>query len=158
MDLQKTKQMAKKLIAEHCPEFTFKFDNAKLRFGCCNYKKKFISLSRYLVIMNDEEKVRDTILHEIAHALTRWHGHNIKWRSIAISLGCDGNRCYDGKIVNHVKGKYVYQCPACKKQMFYHRLKRRKVACGSCCKNFNNNKFSNDYVLIYLGIDKNLQG
>ena len=67
--------------------------------------------------MNNEDKVKDTILHEISHVLTPKQGHNNIWRTKAIEIGCDGERCYDGKEINHVKGKYVCQCPSCKKKI-----------------------------------------
>lgn len=152
MDLRKAEQTAKELIAKHCPDYKFKFDNAKVRFGACNYRTKYISLSKYLTYLNDEQKVIDTILHEIAHALNRGQGHNYIWRKTAISLGCDGNRCYDGNKVNHVKGKYVYQCPVCKSEHNYHRRITRNTACGKCCKKYNNNKYSDDYKIVYVGV------
>jgi len=49
--------------------WTFKFDHARRRFGCCNFTRRTISLSRPLTFLNDDAEVRDTILHEIAHAL-----------------------------------------------------------------------------------------
>lgn len=47
----------------------FKFDNAKRRFGCCNYRTQTISLSRYVTELNSRDNVIDTVLHEVAHAL-----------------------------------------------------------------------------------------
>jgi predicted SprT family Zn-dependent metalloprotease len=154
MDLNNAEKLAKELIAEHCPEYTFQFDNAKVRFGYCNWNKKIISLSKHLVLMNDEEQVKDTILHEIAHALTPKQRHNSVWRAKAIEIGCDGNSCCDDKVVNIPKGKYVYQCPICEEKYYQHRRYYRKTACGKCCKKYNNNKYSKDYELVFLGVLK----
>ena len=152
MDLQQAEQLAKELISEHCPEYIFQFDNAKVRFGYCSWKKKIISLSKHLVLMNNEEQVKDTILHEIAHALTPKQSHNRVWRAKAIEIGCDGSRCYDSNKVESPKGKYVYQCPTCEKKYYQHRRSRKTSACGKCCKTYNNNKYSKQHELIFLGV------
>lgn len=39
--------------------------------------------------------VRDTILHEIAHAITPGAGHIQLWKDTAISIGCSGERYYN---------------------------------------------------------------
>ena len=51
----------------------------KKRFGQCDRTTKTISLSKELTRINDISKVKDTILHEIAHALTKG-GHNREWK------------------------------------------------------------------------------
>lgn len=148
MELQKAKAKATELIEQHCPDFTFKFDNAKVRFGCCNYRTKTISLSKHLVAMNDEAKVTDTILHEIAHAIVgKKHNHDFVWRAKAIEIGCDGNRCYDGNKVSRPKGKFTYECPECNKEHNYHRRLKRATACGDCCREKNFGRFSYDFQL-----------
>ena len=52
--------------------YRFKFDNAKRRFGQCSYTNKRISLSKPLSSNNLDNffQINDTILHEIAHALS----------------------------------------------------------------------------------------
>jgi predicted SprT family Zn-dependent metalloprotease len=111
-------------------EWSFKFDRSKVSFGKCNYSKKQISLSRYLVELNDEKEVRDTILHEIAHALApRGAGHGAAWRSVAISIGCNGMRCYGEEVVRP-EPKHKGTCPACKLEIYRHR--RTEVACANC--------------------------
>jgi len=152
MDLHKAEKLAKELLREHNPEYTFKWDNAKVRFGACHYKTKQISLSKHLTYMNNEDEVKDTILHEIAHSLTKGKNHNRVWRAKAVELGCCGARCYDNNKVESPKGKYVYQCPICENKYYHHRRSRRKSACGKCCKAYNNNKYSKDYELVFLGV------
>lgn len=91
---------ARHLMDEHgLHAWSFGFDNAKRRCGQCNYTKRLITLSRYYVGMNDEREVRDTILHEIAHALTGpGHGHGPKWKSTARKIGATPNRCADASV------------------------------------------------------------
>jgi predicted SprT family Zn-dependent metalloprotease len=130
--LAQARQLALQLMKLHklSPKWSFRFDDSKVRFGRCNYGKKEISLSRYLVELNHEDEVRDTILHEIAHALApRGAGHGPKWRSVALSIGCNGRRCYGDDVIRP-RGKYKGTCPSCKRVVFRHR--RTVIACGRC--------------------------
>lgn len=57
--------------------FRFEFDNAKKRFGSCRFNSVFITLSKHLVLLNDYDVVKNTILHEISQALvSAGNGHN----------------------------------------------------------------------------------
>lgn len=94
MNLQEIKTLTKELMKEHgLSDWTFKFDNAKFSLGSCNSDKKIITLSRQNII-KDNGKIRVTILHEIAHALTRnkygWKvkSHGQEWKRIAKSINC----------------------------------------------------------------------
>ena len=80
--------------------YRFKFDNAKRRFGLCSYRRKEISLSKPLASNNLDNffQINDTILHEIAHALSykihgdRGSGHCKRWVHVAKTIGCNGIR------------------------------------------------------------------
>jgi len=104
--------------------------------------------------VNNEKEVKNVILHEIAHALTPKQHHNKIWKLKAISIGCDGKRCYNTKIINSVKGKYIYQCPMCKRKFNRHRKIKQIRSCGLCCNKYNNGNYSSDFNLIYLGKEK----
>lgn len=137
MTLSAARQLAKKLMRRHklSPEWSFEFDRARVRFGKCNYAKKEISLSRHLVELNDEAEVRDTILHEIAHALApRGAGHGPAWQAAAQSIGCNAQRCY-GEEVARPMPKYKGTCPACRRVIYRHR--RAAIACGRCAPIFD---------------------
>jgi predicted SprT family Zn-dependent metalloprotease len=123
----------------------FKFDGAKRRLGCCNYTKRTISLSREWTTINDEAEVQDTILHEIAHALTPGCKHNHVWRAKAIEIGCNGNRLFNS--TNHEKptARYEATCPGCKKKYGAHRMKRRSSSCGKC----SGGRYNEKYKLVY---------
>jgi predicted SprT family Zn-dependent metalloprotease len=132
MKLQQAQVLAIALLEQHglLPEWSFHFDHSKVRFGTCNYTKRQISLSRHLVALNSEEQVRETILHEIAHALApRGAGHGRAWRTIAISIGCKGQRCYGPEVARPVP-KYRGTCPTCGSEVRRHR--RAVLACGRC--------------------------
>jgi len=123
----------------------FKFDNARNRAGVCRYRNKVIGLSKYLIPHMKDEKVIDTILHEIAHALVgSGHGHDYVWQRQAIAIGCNGQRCYSphNDMNNYeetlaVQSKYTYSCPSCNKKTAIHRKPKRSKSCGECCSYFN---------------------
>lgn len=127
----------------------FEFDNAIRRFGCTHYNTKRITISKHLALLNNEQQVTNTILHEIAHAIAGAScDHNALWRDVAVSIGCDGNRCYDSGVVKQPHARYTAICPKCHK----HVQKARKcgdLACGRCCKRYNNDQYSRDYLLTW---------
>ena len=86
------------------------FDRAKTRCGVTKYDSKSISLSCYYIAKTEvsEENVRNTILHEIAHALTPGHHHDAIWQEKALAIGCNGERCANvGQIA---LSKWVVKC------------------------------------------------
>ena len=103
MKITNAQRMVDELMAQHLDLelWSFRFDNAKRRFGQCRYRRVGgvqcggrITLSRALVELNDEAAVRDTILHEIAHALTPGAQHGRVWKQACITVGCRPVRCY----------------------------------------------------------------
>ena len=133
MNLEDAENLARRLMDEHgliAQGWRFAFDRAARRFGQCSYKRKTISLSQPLTLLNEPTKVRNTILHEIAHALLpKSAGHSLAWRSLAVSIGCDGQRLHSAITAP----KWLATCPACGHQGKYHR-RRKSLACGRCCK------------------------
>ena len=142
MLLSDAKAMAEALMQQHgLVGWCFKFDRAKRRFGCCNYRTKTISLSWELTQLNVESKVKNTILHEIAHALVGvGHGHDRVWRRKALEIGCDGNRCYSERNTETVEGKYKAVCPNCQHVHHKHRKPKRTTSCGVCSRVFDKSR------------------
>lgn len=99
MHLHDAEDLALDLMADYgLSAWNFGFDNAKRRCGRCNYVKRLITLSRHYVELNNEREVRDTILHEIAHALTPGAKHGPQWQATARKLGATPNRCADDSV------------------------------------------------------------
>lgn len=136
MQLNEAKKLANELLAQHgltALGWGFEYDNAKRRAGACKYRPKLITLSREITLLRTEQNVRNTILHEIAHALCPKQGHNKVWRKKAIEIGCDGKRCYSD-VVN--EGKYIATCPNGHVH-HKHRKSGRPQSCGLCSSTFN---------------------
>lgn len=110
--------------------WAFRFDNARTRVGVCRYEPRIIGLSRHYVRANDADEVRDTILHEIAHALAGPDaGHGPRWKRIARALGCSTDRCTTAAL--DVDPRYSLWCDKCGKRLRnYHRRPRRDFDSG----------------------------
>jgi predicted SprT family Zn-dependent metalloprotease len=144
MELLKAQELAIELMNEHGlinKGWFFIFDRAKRRLGSCNYRDRKITLSSNLTELRDEQNVRNTILHEIAHAIVGGrNGHNHIWRSKAIEIGCNGERCANDV---KVKGKWKATCPN-GHTAHRHRKPKSQSSCGAC-----SSKFDPKYLMVY---------
>jgi len=128
MELYKAEFLARDLMEVHglfedyYDPWTFKFDNAKRRLGCCNYTRRTISISKPLVLINDEATVRDTILHEIAHALTPGAKHGPQWKTKCREIGAKPERCATD--AEEVEAAWEGTCPECERVYKRHRLSK----------------------------------
>ena len=117
MDLMKAKKLALVALKEHKLDqigwsFTY-MKKAKKLFGICCYDDKLIKLSPHLTDLNDEPEVIDTILHEIAHALTPADaGHGKAWKAKCIQIGAKPQRCY-GNDIHTPQHKVIYSLECC---------------------------------------------
>lgn len=87
---------ARRMMREHgLRGWGFEWNNHKTSAGICNYTREIIALSRLYAEARSWENTRNTILHEIAHALAGPEaGHGPKWRAIARAIGCNAERCF----------------------------------------------------------------
>jgi len=124
-------RLGRQLLDEHGLDgWTVVLDHARARFGVCRPQRREIGLSRRLTELCDVEEVRNTLLHEIAHALVgAEHGHDAVWRARAVAIGCDGRRTDD--IPEGAHGPWLGQCPA-GHTVRRHRRPRRVGACRVC--------------------------
>lgn len=97
MDLNAAADMAYDLLYQTdlaIEGWGFRFDRAKRRLGQCDYTRRVISLSRTITLASNEDEVRQTLLHEVAHALVGHRaGHGPEWKRMARKLGYTGERC-----------------------------------------------------------------
>src|SRR5689334_24415568 len=96
MDLMSAARLARELLDRFgLRSWRFRFDRAVRRFGCCHYTTATITLSAPLTVLNSEAEVRDTLLHEIAHAVAgKAAGHGPEWKKYAAAVGAKPERCY----------------------------------------------------------------
>ena len=138
MNLYEAAHLAKSLMREHGlldAGWTFGFDHARRRFGRCDYTNRRITLSRPLTFLNGVDEVRDTILHEIAHALSPGDGHGPRWRAACRRIGARPVRCYDDETVASPPlsaPRYRFGCPRCDWWVERRRASRRRFVCKTC--------------------------
>ncbi len=103
-------KLCRELMTQHGmgPEWKVKQLNSKKTRGHCNIRSKVIGLSKHLLANDPESSVRNTILHEIAHALTPGHHHDAVWKAKALEIGCNGQRC--GEQIQNIQTKYAAKC------------------------------------------------
>jgi len=137
-------QLAKTLMHQHSVgHWGFGFDRSRMSYGKCWHNKKKITLSKYFCanLDNDILDIKDTILHEIAHAVMQERypyirpGHGDMWKKIAKEIGCRPTRTSNDSTMP--KGKYQAFCPICGDMKIYmHRMggamKSGRYRCNKC--------------------------
>ncbi|ABL83305.1 MULTISPECIES: SprT family zinc-dependent metalloprotease [unclassified Nocardioides] len=137
MDLEAARRLGRELLDQHgLTTWTLVLDRAKQRAGVCRHARREIGLSAPLTTLHPEPEVRDTILHEIAHALVGpRRGHDEVWRAAALRIGCSGQRCTDPQLPG-VAGDWVGTCPA-GHRITRHRRPSRPGSCATCSPGFS---------------------
>ena len=123
------------------------FNNRKNSFGLCKHSIKEIQLSNCLIPLMKDIAIKDTILHEIAHALTPGHKHDYVWMRKCIEIGAKPDRlgCADnfknGKEdeleFKKVTSKYTLTCPTCGHTAYVNRMPKREYSCSKHGKGYN---------------------
>ena len=118
-----------------------KFSNRKRTLGHCNCSKKIISISNAYLRINPFPVMKDTLLHEIAHAVhfnkTGKTNHGNGWKEIAREVGCKPKRCADLGEVNLPSAKYIGTCPCCGNKTNFYRKVNNIYSCNKCSKKFD---------------------
>lgn len=137
MDLTDAVDLAEGLLVAHgLGDWQVRLDNARRRAGVCHFDRRTIGLSAPLTRLHSDEHVRDTILHEIAHALAGpRHGHDAHWRRVARQIGCSGERCVPADAPT-VETAWLGVCPA-GHSVGRHRRPERVMTCRQCSTRFD---------------------
>ena len=128
--LVEVSRLAEGLIRRHgLVGWSFQFNDASRQAGRCAYDLRVISMSRLFCLKAPTDEVRDTILHEIAHALVGPnHNHDSIWKATARSIGCTGNRCHD---IDFAPPRYIISCPRCGWSQ-QANLRKPETVCKTC--------------------------
>ena len=103
-------------------DWRFKINRRRRSLGMCFFESKRIELSAIYLQNNTTEHVVETLLHEIAHALTPNHGHDKVWFDEVVRIGGRAKiKCSDAKMP---LGNWRAQCPSCDKTFSRHRRPR----------------------------------
>ena len=133
LDIKEAYMFGNKLLAEHGllqQGWRFDLSNEKQTLGRCYHQRKLITYSVHYLRESIEE-IRDTILHEIAHALIgEDHGHDYVWKAKCVEIGAKPERL--ASETNYVpKANYRIECPECFWSVTRLRMRRRNF--GSTC-------------------------
>lgn len=151
MTLESAQALGDALLREHglgAKGWRLAWFRRKRTFGLCDYSRKTLYLSAPLVALNSETAVRDTLLHEIAHALAGHRaGHGPRWREVAQRIGATPRRCFDTDTVNLPTAPYRLVCRTCGAAYPRWRKTRKSWACRDCCLRHNGGRYSERFVL-----------
>jgi len=132
--------------------YTFEWMNSKRVFGRCVYTTKKIQLSKFIVEHNLDkiDKIKDTILHEIAHAISKEmfnkRGHGRYWKYTAKCIGANPKRCYDGSTIDR-PSPYMFKCHTCGHESpRFRKPKYTHLSCGKCSPGI----FDERYILEFI--------
>jgi predicted SprT family Zn-dependent metalloprotease len=108
------------------------------RAGQCRYGRQEIGLSwKIFSIEANRAEAENTILHEIAHALTPGAHHGPAWKRVARDIGCSAARCHQLETPPRKQGRYAGSC-ACgtdfhnKHRMTFRNGEVPKFRCNKC--------------------------
>lgn len=101
MDLNKAEVLALELMSKHdllkgIRRWKFTWGTSRTQFGRVDLRRRTIILSSLYVSINSKARVRETILHEIAHAIAGY-GHGPTWKEAAKRVGCEPKACFTDK-------------------------------------------------------------
>lgn len=135
MDTNVAASLARYLMNQHgLNDWYFEWSRSLTIFGSCHYHSKKITLSYKIVRLNTDSEVRDTILHEIAHALCGPNeGHGWGWKQMCLRVGAKPVACYSESTVKTPPKKYLGKCP-CGQQYSMCRLRRGAIYRCKLCK------------------------
>jgi predicted SprT family Zn-dependent metalloprotease len=125
------RQLAYELLAAHgLHDWSFAFNRSKRDMGLCRYGTKAIELSIHFVTRNTWAAIRDTLLHEIAHALVGpGHGHDAIWKRTCLDVGAKPQRV--SFEVDMPDGRWQARCACC--GVVHHKHRKPKRMFGWFC-------------------------
>ena len=112
--------------------WSLKLMNTTDKAGMCSYVDKSIYLSTILMRGHNcnYDKVKKTLLHEVAHALKPGHSHGIEWKQKCREIGGDYRL---GTTMVNVGMNWAVSCSKCKwREEHLTRPNLDGMLCGKC--------------------------
>jgi len=139
VDLIAAKNLTMELLKKHgLHDWIMDFNHSRKSFGNCWYRVKKVSLSAPLVTINPEERVKDTVLHEIAHGIVGpGHDHDHVWESKFQEIGGSGRARWSEEETIPALTRFELHC---KVHGLVKRMTRRPkhpMSCSQCCRRFD---------------------
>lgn len=127
-------RLARTLMNQHgLSDWNIKWSRAKKTHGLCQYSTKTLTFSAVAFAHIGEEEVRNTILHEIAHALAGASaGHGYKWKQIHREIGGTGAQYVTRTASATIPTAWTSECSKGHKGSGQHRAPLRVKACAKC--------------------------
>lgn len=120
MNISEAENMAKNFMSQHgltAKGWKFNWNNHNRAFGMCSYNSKTIYLSLMFVRLNTESEVKDTILHEIAHAIAGYEaGHGEAWKKVCIEIDCKPVATFNDEMAFSNSTRYRAVCSKCNRE------------------------------------------
>lgn len=130
--LARVEALARRLLTAYgLSRWSFAFNRRRRDMGLCLEGPRQIQLSEHFVLLNGDELVRDTLLHEIAHALVGTaHGHDAAWKAKCVEVGARPERVsYEAAMPD---GRWQAHCSGC--GLVHHRHRKPKHLRGWWCR------------------------
>jgi len=106
--------------------------------GHCDYRRKEIVVSLEWLLNNDLEEMKQTVLHEIAHALlmNKPHRHNSQiFKEKCMEVGLQPHKKVTRPFARRQVKEYTGTCPVCGK--VYIKSRRYNGSCGVCTSEYD---------------------
>ena len=123
--------LTRTLMDQHgLTNWKIRIGSAKNQAGVCDYRKKTIGMSLHLAGIRTVDETKDTILHEIAHALAGHSaGHGPKWKTVCRQIGANPERTF--QLDKPIEHRFEYHCPS-HPDVKGRCHRRRAYVCNRC--------------------------
>ena len=124
MNLYDADRAAHMLVSHHLAGqgWRIQWGNSRSAAGRCKYREKVLQFSSPITALVSNEEFIDTVLHEIAHALTPGAKHSNVWKSKYREIGGTGDRTWSDAEVQAAVAKWVIKCSMCDVKIYRNRV------------------------------------
>lgn len=132
MELSDAQSLAERLMQQFgLDRWSYGVNKRKKTLGLCFSSVKRLELSQNFILYNSEAAVKETLLHEIAHALVGTeHGHDMVWKEMAESIGASPKRTTNSVIMP--LGAWQATCGGC--GFIFSRYRKPKYNSSTTCR------------------------